>query len=92
MKSRKRKKTTLPKKYEKGFIPTMDGRTDLAKRLGHTYESVLNDCGGQENISYTKLVLIERFTFLEEFLRQIEKAIVENPSKTRNCLANGCLA
>lgn len=73
------KRSTLPDKFKAGFIEEMDGRTDLKKRLSATFNGVAGDAGGVVSLPYARLCLCERFAFLEEFLRQMELKLVEDP-------------
>ncbi len=81
------KNQQLPVKFVAGFMTTMDGRTDLCKRLKHTFQSIIDDAGGMNRLPYTKICLCERFAFLEEFMRQIELQLVEYPEKLPDLLA-----
>jgi len=71
----------LPDKFSPGFIQTLDKRTDLYGRLNYSYEQIVDDCGGADGLPRTKLALVERFCFMEEFLRRIELRIAEDPVK-----------
>lgn len=73
------KMRNLPSKWEKGFLQKMDFRTDLAKRLTYAFDAVVDDCGGLDAMPYVKVALAERFAFMEEFLRQIERELVKGP-------------
>ncbi len=75
------KNKRLPEKFEAGMISTLDGRTDLAKRLSYSFNKVANDLGGVEGLPHVRVALIERFAWLEEFLRAIELKIGEDPVK-----------
>ena len=87
----------LPAKFVGGFLANMDGRTDLAKRLNLTYDAVLEDAGGP-SMPIARIILCERFCFLEELLRQIEVTLVKDPpaaiemigkySMALNCMTN----
>lgn len=72
------KMSQLPVKYEPGFLLRMDGRTELARSLMLTYNSVIDDLGGTVDLPYVKLALVERYVFLEEFLRQLEQKIAKS--------------
>ena len=73
----KPKISELPDKFTKGVLARLDGRTDLKKRLSFTYARVLDDCGGIDALPHTKVALVERFCWLEEFLRQIEGKLAD---------------
>jgi hypothetical protein len=76
---RAEKLTTLPAKYEPGFLRRMDRRTEISQRLQAAYDTVVRDCGGFRLCSHVKLALIERFIFLEAMLQSWELMIVQNP-------------
>ena len=73
----KPKISELPDKFTKGVLARLDGRTDLKKRLSFTYNRLLDDCGGIDALPHTKVALVERFAWLEEFLRQIESKLAD---------------
>ncbi|MBU4271359.1 MAG: hypothetical protein KKE86_07620 [Planctomycetes bacterium] len=77
MRKYKPKLKNLPARYEAGFIGRMDRRADLTRRLLYTYDSITADCGGADAVPHAKRCLIERFAFLEEFLRRIEAELVK---------------
>jgi hypothetical protein len=76
------KNRTLPARYEPGFLRAMDRRTEIAQRLLAAYDAVVADAGGEENLTHTKLALIERFVFLEATVQAWEYAIATNPKGT----------
>lgn len=69
----------LPERYEVGFLKGLDRRTDLYRRVSESYESILEDLGGEKSISRVRLALVERFVFLEAVLRESEREIAANP-------------
>lgn len=83
------KDMTIPEKYSVGFLQRLDQRTQSFQLLDTAYQQVLADRGGKDTLSHVQVCLIERFVFLEFFLRTLEvkiaNAINENkkiPSKT----------
>lgn len=76
----------FPVKFQSGFIDRMDGRTDIRKRLQATFNQVIDDCGGVDALPKVKLALVERFCFLEEFLRQLELELVKGPVEKADLL------
>ncbi len=79
--------STLPQKYEPGFLRDMDRRTDIAKRLYAAYDAIVDDVGGTEELSHAKLALIERFVFLEAVIQTWETRIATNPKGTAKLLS-----
>jgi hypothetical protein len=67
----------LPDKFTRGILAKLDRRTEVAQRLSITYNRIIEDCGGVENLPHVKLCLVERFAWLEECLRQMELKLAE---------------
>lgn len=77
-KMKNRKKTTLPIKYERGFLSKMDGRTTIAQELKSAYAEITDDLGGVDTLSHVKRALAEKFCWLEAILRGVELQIAES--------------
>jgi hypothetical protein len=82
-----RTRPDLPEKYVPGFLRELDGRTDVCQRLTAAYDRIVEDAGGEEQLSLVKLSLIERFVFLSEMLERWELEIVKQPSENGAALA-----
>lgn len=82
----KKKPTELPSRYEKGFIQKLDGRTNLAQLLSANRDTIIDDRGGEEELSHVQKGLIERYVFLEALLNQIEVEMANTPSKRNDLL------
>src|ERR1700693_1855017 len=80
------KLTELPEEYVPGFLRELDERTNLCQRLNAAYQRIIEDAGGQANLSLVKLSLIERFVFLSEMLERWELEIVQHPNETAAAL------
>src|SRR5580704_6145333 len=76
------KPASLPKTFEVGFVKRLDQRTELAKRVNKIYRTIIDDLGGIDGLSHTKLTLIERFVWLEAVLQRFEERIARKPSRT----------
>ena len=63
-----------------------NSRSEIGKRLRNAYSEIVADCGGTANMSYAKRGLIERFTFMEEFLRRIELELIDDPVKNQELM------
>jgi hypothetical protein len=81
------KRTTLPAKYEPGFIRELDGRYALAQRLTTAFEEVVADCGGVESLTHVQLSMIERFCFLEAQLQNWEAEIARHPKESEHLVS-----
>ncbi len=77
----------IPDKYVPGFLRELDQRTDVCQRLNTAYQRIVDDAGGEENLSLVKLSLIERFVFLGEMLERWELEIVQHPNETAAALS-----
>jgi len=75
------KPAALPAKFQAGFLATMDNRAGLTKALRRTYQEVLSDVGGADDVSRIKQSLIERFCWLEAVLQSIENGLARGDDK-----------
>jgi len=71
------KEKNLPERFRPDFLRRLDGRLPLVARLTTTFARVVEDAGGPDAMGYAKLALVERFCWMEEFLRQIEAELAE---------------
>lgn len=82
------KTTTLPARYERGFLARLDGRTEIARELRVAFDEIVSDQGGIEGLSHVRRSLVERFCWLEAVLRSLELRIAEaDKSETADLLA-----
>jgi hypothetical protein len=80
-----RKTTSLPEKFEPGFLAKLDGRTEISRLLHSNYLAIVADLGGESELSHIKLALVERFVFLEAVLCGIESQLaVARAAKAKN--------
>jgi hypothetical protein len=68
----KPKNSTIPAKFQVNFITALDQRTDIAKALRRSYEYIIADLGGAEQVGHVKNALIQRFCWLEKILEDLE--------------------
>lgn len=68
----KHKPENLPVKFQAGFLSTLDGRTELARALRANRQAIVEDIGGEADLSHIKSALVERFVWLEGILQTIE--------------------
>ena len=80
------KPKTVPAKFKSGFLAEMDGRTELTKALKANYQTIIDDLGGDEEISHIKNALIERFVWLEAFLHTLEQRMAAGELSTDEAL------
>ena len=84
--NRNTKLMKLPRKFRGGFLKDFDERTIVFQQLNSAYVEVVDDLGGAERLSHIQIALVERFIFLEFTMRNLEKQIAENPTKTGKLL------
>ncbi len=75
--NQRHKPQSLPAKFKVGFLSVLDGRTDLAKALRASYEAVVNDIGGKDDVSTVKAALVERFVWLQAILQTLEHEMAQ---------------
>ena len=78
---------TLPAKFEPGFPRDFDRRTEIYQRLNTTYETIVDDAGGADQLSHTRLALVERFVFLEATLQTWEREIATDPKAAEHLVS-----
>ena len=76
----------VPKKYQANFLAKMDKRTEVYQVLNNSFQEIMSDLGGKDNLSHVQVSLCERFCFLEFVLMSIEKQITECKRKQAQAL------
>jgi len=73
----RRTKRKAPPAEEPGrsWLRDLDARTALAQELSSRLTQLVNDLGGEKNLSYQKYVLCERVIWLEYHLRCEERKL-----------------
>lgn len=79
MRTYKPREKSLPAKFTPGFMKRLDGRQALAVRLRTSFDNIVEDLGGEQNLTYTRLVMIERFVFLEAMIANWEAQVATEP-------------
>jgi hypothetical protein len=77
----------LPQRFEPGLLSKVDGRSSVLRKLRRSYDTIVDELGGEETLPLTKLVLIERFVFLEACLETWEHQIAAEPSQSEKLLS-----
>ncbi|MBA7673323.1 hypothetical protein ES703_81518 [subsurface metagenome] len=89
-KNRNTKLMVMPGRFRSGFLGEFDKRTGIFRLLNDAYSEVVNDLGGEANLSHITITLAERFVFLEHMVQDLEAQIaqrmIENPTKTAKLL------
>jgi len=74
-----------PLRFENNFLQKLDCRTVAFKVLTESFNEVAEDLGGKT--SHIQSALIERYVFLEYFLKSLEAKIATNPKKSSRLIA-----
>ena len=69
------KAQAVPEQFRAGFMAELDGRTAVAQDLRQRYEALTADLGGLAALSYQQRSLVERFLWLEHWLRTEEQRL-----------------
>ena len=77
--TKKIKTKKLPPKYQPGWLRRMDRRTSFSKRLRAVFNRVVEDLGGEDNLSTIQLTLVERFAWLKAHLQLLEDEMAKAP-------------
>jgi hypothetical protein len=77
---REPKSLTLPKTPEINFLSKLDQRTEVYKTLTANFQEIVEDLGGEEEMTFLKKRLIERAVFVIAMIGNIEVVIAENPT------------
>ncbi len=67
----------LPRRYQPGWLRKMDRRTSFSKRLRRVFNQIVEDLGGEEQLSIIQLTLVERFAWLKAHLQELEDQIAK---------------
>jgi hypothetical protein len=70
-------KTQIPPKYTPDWLDKMDGRTTVAKIVRDRLDSLHNDLGGIDGLSYQKKSLCKRAVWLEAVIESQELALAK---------------
>ncbi len=83
---KKRKNTNhkpqgLAKRYKTGFIKRMDKRVVAYKTLTKLYREIIQDRGGESELSRIQLCLIEEYCFMFCLLKNLQYKVLKHPKK-----------
>lgn len=80
--------TQIPTEYAPDWLEKLDGRTRMAQVINARYQSLTNDLGGVEQLSYQQRSLARRALWFEAMLEQWEAALARgedvDPGKLTN--------
>jgi len=63
---------SIPAKYTPDFMSRLDKRTVLGQAVVARYQGIINDLGGEENLTNIKRSLVRRFTWFEIMIEGLE--------------------
>lgn len=66
-----------PKRQTASWLSRLDGRLAIAQEMRRRYQALVDDLGGEEQLSYMQRSLIERALWLEYWLAEQERALAE---------------
>lgn len=69
--------STIPDKFQSGFLDNLDSRTSIAREIRERYQNLTDDLGSVDNLSYQQRSLCERAIWLEYFLASQERELAE---------------
>jgi hypothetical protein len=72
------KSTPVPDRFRSGWLEALDGRLSLARDLRERFDTVCNDLGGADRLSYMQRSLVERGLWLEYWLSQQERELARD--------------
>ena len=76
-----------PLRFENNFLQKLDCRTVAFKVLTESFNEVAEDLGSKTSLSHIQSALVERYVFLEYFLKSLEAKIATNPKKSSRLIA-----
>jgi hypothetical protein len=77
----------LPAKYELNLLQKVDRRSEVYKKLKRSYNAIVDDLGGKDELAHAKLMLVERLVFLEAVLETLEHQITTEPKASPKMLS-----
>lgn len=75
------KPMTMPDKFTPGFLQELDKRSVVYQGVRKSYNQLVDDLGGESNLSHARIVLIERFVFGECLAQNLEACILAKPQE-----------
>ena len=67
-----RKPTVVPAKFSEHFLAEMDTRCRVARAVKVRLQRLMNDLGGEDNLSYQRRSLVKRIIHLEALIEHAE--------------------
>lgn len=69
------KQTSVPERFDSGWIQALDGRTSIAQTMRERYSALSSDLGGHDHLSYQRKSLASRALWIEAQIEMKEAAL-----------------
>lgn len=69
------KSRDVPDQFRRGWLDDLDGRRTLAREMRDRYQTMTDDLGGADRLSYAQRSLAERALWLEYWLASQEREL-----------------
>lgn len=67
----------IPDRFAAGYLERLDGRTAIAVEMRARWQSMTDDLGGVDRLSYSQRSLVERALWIEHWIAQQERELAE---------------
>ena len=67
----------IPDRFASGYLERLDGRTAIAVEMRARWQSMTDDLGGVDRLSYSQRSLVERALWIEHWIAQQERELAE---------------
>lgn len=67
----------IPDRFAAGYLERLDGRTAIAVEMRARWQSITDDLGGVDRLSYSQRSLVERALWIEHWIAQQERELAE---------------
>lgn len=67
----------IPDRFAAGYLERLDGRTAIAVEMRARWQSMTDDLGGADRLSYSQRSLVERALWIEHWIAHQERELAE---------------
>lgn len=67
----------IPERFTAGYLERLDGRTVVAQEMRARWQSMTDDLGGVDRLSYSQRSLVERALWIEHWIAAQERELAE---------------
>jgi hypothetical protein len=71
------KLSDIPDRFAAGYLERLDGRTAIAVEMRARWQSMTDDLGGVDRLSYSQRSLVERALWIEHWIAQQERELAK---------------